>query len=635
MKSNEIKVTFQPSGRSVFVLPGTLLLEAAGRAGIVLQTPCGGRGTCGKCRVRITDGHCPPSPAAERVLSARQIREGERLACRAYIQEPLVVDIPDESRFDAAQQILTADAGRRTVLNPVVHKRHFRLRMPASEDAVSDVARLKSAIGQVTIPFHLLMNVAAFLRTHQWEGTAVVAGNRLIALEIGDTTKNAYGVAFDLGTTTVVGTLFDLATGQEKSVRSTINPQVGFGDDVISRISRVRENHGALGNLQQAGLKAVNSVIHGLCEQAGVDARHIYEAVIAGNSTMQQLLCGLDPSALGEVPFVQTFDGALTIPAQALGLAVNPGGDVFVFPQIGGFVGGDTVAGMLAAGLDKVEAPTLLIDIGTNGEIVLAHDGKLQATSTAAGPAFEGARIVQGMRATAGAIEKVLIGDDVLLNVIRNTRPAGLCGTALIDAVAELLRKGILDSTGRILPPDEAPSDLSDELRGRLVAMDGQTHFLLVPAEDAASGEAIYLWQRDVRELQLAAGAIRAGINILLRRVGLEHEDLGGVLLAGAFGNFIRRNNARRIGLLPQIPCGRIHFIGNAASLGAKLALLSADERGRAELLRSRTEHVDLSLDPEFQMEFGMAMMFPEDDVDACVEGPLNEGKAGEEAVPQ
>lgn len=622
MKSSEVNVVFQPSGRSVFVLPGTLLLEAAGRAGIVLQTPCGGRGTCGKCRVRVVDGQCPVPPAAEGFLSPRQLDEGDRLACQTYVEEPLVVDIPDESRFDAAQQILTGDAGHDAVLNPVVRKRYFSLTTPASGDAISDVGRLKAAIGDVTIPFHLLLNLAAFLRAHQWQGTAVVAGDRLIGMEVGDTTKDAYGVAFDLGTTTVVGTLFNLATGQEKAVRSTMNPQVGFGDDVISRISRVRENHGALGELQQAALKAVNSLIHGLSEQTGVDTRHIYEVVIAGNSTMQQLVCGLDPSALGEVPFVQTFDGALTLSAQGLGLAANPHGEVFVFPQIGGFVGGDTVAGMLAAGLDTVREPTLLVDIGTNGEIVLAHDRELQAASTAAGPAFEGARVVQGMRATTGAIEKVLIGDDVLLNVIGNTRPVGLCGTALIDAVAALLRKGIIDPTGRILPPDEVPSSLPDALRARLVTVDSQTQFELVPAEEAASGEAIYLWQKDVRELQLAMGAIRAGINIMLRRVGLKPEDLGAVLLAGAFGNFIRRNNARRIGLLPQIPCGHIHFIGNAASLGAKLALLSADERERAKRLRSNTEHVDLSMDPEFQMEFGMAMMFPDGDVDTCIEEP-------------
>ena len=314
------------------------------------------------------------------------------------------------------------------------------------------------------------------------------------------------------------------------------------------------------------------------------------------------------------------FNEALRLSARDLGLATNPGAEVFVFPQIGGFVGGDTVAGILAAGMEKVEKPTLLVDIGTNGEIVLAHDESLQATSTAAGPAFEGARITQGMRATAGAIEKVVIQDDVIINVIGNTRPVGICGTALIDAVAELLRKGLLDETGRILPAEEGPENTPVALRSRLVNQDGETNFLLVPAEESSSGEPIYLWQKDVRELQLATGAIRAGINIMLRRIGMQAEDLGSVLLAGAFGNFIRRSNARRIGLLPQVPCGRIQFVGNAASLGAKHALLSADERARTERLRGRAEHVDLSLDPEFQMEFGMAMMFPSEDVDACVE---------------
>jgi len=633
VRSKEVKVTFQPSGRSVFVLPGTLLLEAAGRAGVVLQTPCGGQGTCGKCKVKIVKGACAPSVAAERVLSDEQLGQGYRLACQTYIENPLVIEIPPESRFEATEQILTTHAGESTALRPVVSKRFFRLEAPTSQDAGSDVTRLKVAIGEIKIPFHLLQNLSTFLRAHDWQGTAVLAGNRLAGLEVGDTSKNAYGIAVDLGTTTIVGTLFDLATGEEKAVSSMMNPQVGFGDDVISRISRVRENYGALLEIQQAALKAVNSVIHRLGEEAGLDVRHVYEIVIAGNSTMQQIFCGLDPSALGEVPFVQTFDGALTIPAQALGLAVNPGGEVFVFPQIGGFVGGDTVAGMLAARMDHVQKPTLLVDIGTNGEIVLAHDGKLQATSTAAGPAFEGARIVQGMRATAGAIEKVMIGDDVLVNVIGNTRPVGLCGTALIDAVAELLRKGVIDETGRVLSHDETPAELPDRLRSRLIAMDGQTHFLLVLAEESASGQPIYLWQKDVRELQLATGAIRAGINILLRRVGLEADDLGSVLLAGAFGNFIRRSNARRIGLLPQIPCGRIHFIGNAASLGAKLALLSADEWDRAECLRRKTEHVDLSLDPEFQMEFGMAMMFPGGDVDACVDGAPEKPPHDEEST--
>ncbi len=620
MKSKEVKITFQPSGRTVFVLPGTLILEAAGRAGVVLQTPCGGRGTCGKCKVRVVNGECEASAAAREILPKEQLTCGYRLACQAYIQGPLVIDIPAESRFEATNQILTIHEGRRTVLHPVVSKCFFQLDKPTSEDAVSDASRLRAAIGDVIIPYRLLGELGQFLRSHDWKGTAVIAENRLLALEAGDTSQKAYGVAVDLGTTTMVGTLFDLTTGEEKVVASTMNPQIAFGDDVIARISRVRENHGTLAEMQHEVVKAMNSVLHNLGRTADVDVKHVYELVIAGNSTMQQVFCGFDPSALGEVPFVTAFDEALTLSADSFGLAIHPGAEVFVFPQIGGFVGGDTVAGMLAVGIEKAEKPTLLVDIGTNGEIVLAHNGTLQATSTAAGPAFEGARITQGMRATAGAIEKVVIKDDVVLNVIGNTRPVGICGTALIDAVAELLRKGLIEETGRIVAAEEAPKNTPAAIVSRLVDNDGETNFLLVPAEEASSGEAVYLWQKDVRELQLATGAIRAGINIMLRRVNLEPGDLGSVLLAGAFGNFIRRSNARRIGLLPQIPCGRIQFIGNAASLGAKHALLSADERARAGQLRKTAEHVDLSLDPEFQMEFGMAMMFPAEEVDTCVE---------------
>lgn len=618
MRQQEIKVTFQPSGRSVYVLPGTPLLEAAGRAGIVLQTPCGGHGTCGKCRVRIAQGNCPVENGDTGALTEAAVAEGYRLACRSRVAEPLVVDVPTESLFESGDRILTGDTGEATALQPAVRKVFFELDPPTSEDIRSDATRLLDAVGNHEILFELLQQLPRFLRHNDWQGTAVIANGRVVGLEQGDTSHRAYGVAIDLGTTTLVASLFDLISGEQRGVASSMNPQVGFGDDVIARISRIRENHGALPEMQQNILKALNTLLGKLAEEARISTRSIYEVVVAGNSTMQQALCGLDPSALGEVPFAQVVDRPLTIPAVRLGLAVNRGAGLFVFPQIGGFVGGDTAAGILAAHMDRAEKPTLLVDIGTNGEIVLAHAGRLEATSTAAGPAFEGARIVQGMRATSGAIEKVLVRDDVVLNVIGNAKPVGLCGTALIDTVAELLRCGVIDETGRILPPDEAPTDVAPAVRDRLTTIDGETHFLLVPASEAAAGEAIYLWQKDVRELQLATGAIRAGINILLRRAGVAPDDLGAVLLAGAFGNFIRRSNARRIGLLPQIPCERIRFIGNAASLGAKQALLGLDQRERAVAFTREVEHVDLSLDPEFQMEFGMAMIFPEDDVSAC-----------------
>lgn len=592
MRSTEVKATFQPSGRSVYVLPGTTVLEAAGRAGIILQTPCGGKGTCGKCKVLITGK--------------------DALACQTHIETPLTVEVPDTSMFEARQQILTTDSAIQTVVNPFIRIVPFTLTAASQEDARSDVRRLQDAIGErVEIPLEALRELPGFLRKHQWSGRAIVAGNRLLTVDCQSENQGVFGIAFDLGTTTVVGTLFNLETGKECAVASRMNGQIAYGDDVISRIQRIRESPGSLAALQESVVSTLNAIIEDACRHAEIATATIYEIVLAGNSTMQQILLGLDPSALGEVPFVQVFDQAIMCSATRLGLQAHAGAEIYVFPQIGSFVGGDTTAGMIAARLDRWDVPVLLVDIGTNGEIALAHQGKLWAASTAAGPAFEGARIRQGMRAAPGAIEKVILHDDVVVNVIGNARPAGLCGTALIDAVAELLRTGIIDETGRILAADEVPDRVSDALKKRLVPQEYDVCFELVSAADAAGGEAICLWQRDVRELQLASGAIRAGINILLKRAGLTANDIGTVLLAGAFGNFIRRQHACRIGLLPPLPTERIQFIGNAASMGAKLALLSSEERRYADTLCERTEHVDLALDPEFQLEFSMAMMFP------------------------
>ena len=611
---------FQPAGRAVFVLPGTKVLEAAGRAGLILQSPCGGQGTCGKCRVRVVSGPCGSTAEAPRTLSAEAWAEGYRLACQTTVDGAAVIEIPPESMFEHQQQILVHDSGVKGDVNPVVRKTAFALPAPTIADAHSDLARFRAAVPGVEVSYDFLHILSGFLRAHEWKGTAVTYGRRLIGLEAGDTSARTYGVAFDIGTTTVVGTLFDLCTGKELAVSSRMNPQIGFGDDVISRIHQVRKEPEALSQLQHAIVEAVDDIIATVTQEAKVSAHEVYDIVIAGNSTMQQLLCGFDPSALGEVPFVNAFDTAQVIPAVRLGIKANPGAQVYVFPQIGSFVGGDTVAGMVASRLDKWGNPVLLVDIGTNGEIVLAWNGSLLATSTAAGPAFEGARIRQGMRATVGAIEKILVRNgELLISVIGNAKPVGLCGTALIDVAAELLRHGIIDETGRILAAGECPPALSEDLRSRLLTDEkGDTRFVIAGPEEAASRDAICLWQRDVRELQLAAGAMRAGIQILMRNAGIEPGRLGAVLLAGAFGNFIRRNNARRIGMLPDVHCDHIRFIGNAASLGAKLVLLSGAEREYAEALRSKCVHVDLSLDADFQNEFGMAMMFPAHEGDTC-----------------
>ncbi|OVE74969.1 hypothetical protein BVX97_05890 [bacterium E08(2017)] len=522
----EIKVIFKPTGREVHVLPGTHVMEAAGLAGVALQSPCGGKGKCRKCMVKV-DGE-------------------EKLACRTILMSDSIVEVPEEALFGSSHVILTADSGD----VPLAHKPR--------------VAK-----------------------------------------------EGALGAAFDIGTTTVVGTLFDLESGRELGVGSMINGQVRFGDDVISRIQKICEEPAAIFDLRAAIVQTLDAIISKLCMDAGVKPESIRDITVAGNAAMQQIFCGHEVAGLSSVPFEQSFHEAQYVNALEAGITSSQDCEVYVFPQLDGFVGGDTVAGILAARMDARDGNVLFVDIGTNGEIVLKAGDKLFAASTAAGPAFEGARIKQGMRAVDGAIEKVVFADDVQCNVIGDTKPLGLCGTALIDAISGLLDVGIVDATGRLLWDEELPDDLPTGLKDRVVKLKGELAFVLADGTETSTGRPVCIWQKDVRELQLAAGAIRAGVNILLNEAGLGVDDLDEILLAGAFGNFIRRNHACRIGLLPDVERERIKFVGNAASLGAKLALLSVDERDYAARLNGGMAHVDLSKNPGFQDEFAMAMMFP------------------------
>ncbi len=607
-----VSVTFEPSGRSVKVPAGTKLAEAALRAGLDINRPCGGSGTCGKCVVRLRSGHSTATDVEVKRLGAEKIGAGFRLACETRAAASLVVEIPDSSLLQTAQKILTSDSGGTLAVQPRVQKIAVALTPPSHGDAASDLDRLLAVIGPHVPTLTALQHLPLVLRQSGFTVTAVRAGTRLLDVEPGDTAAHVYGVAFDIGSTTLVGTLIDLASGKDLAVAARINPQTSFGDDVLTRILKCREEADGLNQLRQAVHGAITAIIDELAARTGIDRGSIYEAAFAGNSTMQQIFCGLNPASLGELPFVPVFTTPQLLRAGDLGLAMHPEARVFVFPQIGGFVGGDTVAGIVATRLDRIGKPALLVDIGTNGEIALARDGHLIATSVAAGPAFEGARIINGMRATSGAIEKVTIDSDVRIHVIGEVKAAGLCGTGLIDAAAELLRHGVLDSTGRIVDPDEAPASLAPAVKARILSMLGENHFILATGEESATGEPLLLYQKDIRELQLANGAIRAGIRILLKQEGLTEADLHTVLLAGAFGNYIRKENALRIGMLPAIPPERIRFVGNAASFGAKRALLAEEEQVYAGEIIRKARHIDLSLDPAFMDEFSMAMMFPE-----------------------
>jgi len=615
MREAEVPVTFQPSGRTVYVLRGTRLLEAAAEAGCVLDSPCGGEGVCQKCRLVAASGAGEPNAAERDAFSADELAVGYRLACQSAVFGPMVVEVPEASLLGAHHKILVHSAETPgTADDPPVRKCCVQLPLPSRVDDAPDLVRLQRMLGPLQLDLDLLQELSGRLRQCGFRGTAVLAEDRLIDFEPGDTQAQSFAVATDVGTTTLVSVLLEIGTGRQLAVASRLNPQTRFGDDVLSRIVYAQQCEAGLQQLHETVVQAVDEMIGELCVQAGVGRQQIYELTFSGNTTMQQLLCRIDPSPLGQVPFVPAVGPSLLVPAAQLGFHVHPRARAYVLPVIGGFVGGDTVAGILATGLVDAQGPTLFVDIGTNGEIVLWANGGLWAASTAAGPAFEGARISQGMRGSTGAIEKVAVDGRLRINVIGDVSPVGLCGSGLIDVAAELLRHKLLSPQGRLQAPDQLPAGTVADLVERLTVCDGQLAFVLASAEETGNGRPILLTQRDLRELQLATGAIRAGTAILLRRAGLEARDLESVLVGGGFGNFIRRSNAQRIGLLPpQIERRKIRYQGNTSLAGARLTALSRRARATVEQLARQAEHVDLSSDRDFHAAFAEAMIFPEE----------------------
>jgi len=616
MNGNSVSVTFEPQGRPVRVRAGVTVREAAARAGVFLDYPCGGQGTCGKCRVRMHPAGERLTSAERDLLSAADQGQGIRLACQSTVEHGTVVTVPETSLLASTYKILSeASSAVQASDDPPVRKHFVQLAPPTLTDHRADFERLKFTIGHVTADIGLLGALSSQLRNDGFAGTAVAAGENLIGFEPGDTSHACHVAAVDAGTTTLVGALLDLTTGKEVARVSRMNPQTSLGDDVLTRILHARQGAGARRELQRDVVSSINAMLAELAECGGITPNLIYEVTVAGNTTMQHLFAGLDPSALGEIPFVPAVSGSLCIPAGALGIDVHPRASVHVFPVIGGFVGGDTVAGMLATDLADATAPTLLIDIGTNGELVLQKDGELWATSCAAGPAFEGARITHGMRAASGAIEKVTFTDDVCIETIGGATPVGICGSGLIDAAAGLVRLGLVLSQGLMLEPGQVGLEVPEAIRRRIQEGSKGPEFVLAPAEASATGSPIAITQVDMRELQLATAAIRSGTAILLKRAKITAADLEHVLVAGAFGNYVRCENAQRIGLLPNdVPSSRLMFVGNSSLAGARRAAVSLHARSLSEGLAQRTHHIDLSLDPAFHETYVECMFFPEGD---------------------
>ncbi len=616
MKRQTHRVTFEPEGRSVFVLSGTKLVEAAGRAGLILNQPCGGEGTCGKCRVEVLADAPPPTAADRRHLSEEELESGWRLACQLSVEGDIVVSVPQQTRF-FEQLVLTEGEGCKYPFEPNVRKTHMEVPPPSVEDQRSDLDRVKDAIGDrmLKADLSLIRALPGILRDGADGVTVVLEGREIQWIERGNTVGDVWGVAFDIGTTTVVGSLLNLAGppgSSSDAVAARTNPQVHFGDDVVSRISYVENNRNGLQKMRKRLLACLNDILIELCETADAAPESIYEITVVGNTTMSHIFLGIDPSPIAHAPYVAVLREAVDVKAREVGLDVNRNANLYVLPNIAGFVGSDTVGLMLASGMARGEEVRLAIDIGTNGEVVLGNRDRLLACSCAAGPAFEGARIRCGMRATEGAISKVAINDEIEVAVIGGGgRATGICGSGLIDAVATLLDVGIIDETGRILKAEQASPELPEALRSSLVYVDGQPAVTLVPARESKTGEPVLLTQRDVREVQLAKAAVQSGVQVLAREFGIAAHEVVQVLLAGGFGNFIRRSHAKRIGLLPYVGNDRIEFLGNAASTGAKTALVCRSCREEAERLSRSTEYVELANRADFQQYFSEAILFP------------------------
>jgi uncharacterized 2Fe-2S/4Fe-4S cluster protein (DUF4445 family) len=505
----------------------------------------------------------------------------------------------------------TVGVGRQVILRPAAQKRYLELAEPSLTDQQTDLERVLAGLDDLELRTDLavLRTLGQVLRAADFKVTAVIVDDVLIDVQPGDTTGSLYGLAFDLGTTTVVATLLDLSTGTPLAVASMLSKQQPFGADVITRISAVMLDPAALATLSRLAHESLAELTAEVCAQAQVDPREVCEVALAGNATMTHLALGIDPEPLGVAPFIMSARLLPEVLAADLGLPVHPRARAFCFPALGAYVGGDITSGLLASGMNRDPRLRLFIDIGTNCELVLGHRDWLLATAAPAGPAFEGAAIRCGMRAADGAIEVVsLTRNEVRVQVIGDTEPAGLCGSGLVDAVASLVEVGLLDHSGRFVPPEQA-GVVAPGLAGRLTTVGQERVFVLHWRGEAA--ESIYLSQRDVRELQFAKAAIATGWNILLAEAGLAAGDVQQVLLAGSFGSYLSPASAIKIGLVPRMPALRVVSAGNVAGEGAKMALLSVRERAGALALVQEVRYVELSDRADFNDAFVDQLAFP------------------------
>ncbi|MBU1052764.1 MAG: DUF4445 domain-containing protein [Proteobacteria bacterium] len=595
-------IVFEPINKRVHCSEGITIAEVARNAGVSLVSSCGSQGTCGKCRVFIISGHVSPITNEEKEkISAKDIERGCRLACLTRVYDEVKVKIPPKSLI-SSQRLQVAGNGKTAALDPLVKRYDITLSPPSMLDQKSDqtalFAYLDSQYGlkDLKIDLSAQRQLPLVLRANEWKAQIVLRGREIIMA--GESGKRLLGLAVDLGTTKIAAYLADLETGEILAAKAVVNRQMAYGQDLMARLNHAMGKEAE--TLRQAAADDINQLIRELCKGTDLSGDQILEAVVVGNTAMHHLFLGLPVRQLALAPYIPAVSDSMDIKARDLGLAIAPGAYVHLLPNIAGFVGADHVAVLLATGIYNTEKTTIGIDIGTNTEISLAVKDRLLSTSCASGPAFEGAHIKYGMRAEGGAIEKVKItGSSVEIRTINNEPPVGICGSGILDAIAQLRKAGIIDRMGKML----AHPLVRDGEKGQ--------EFVLVYAQNSGSGTDITITETDISEILMAKAAIAAALNILLEETKLTWDEVDEILIAGAFGSYIDVASAIEIGMFAAVPMNRFSQIGNAAGTGAKLALLSKEQRELSMAITRKATYVELTNHPQYLRKFSRAIRLP------------------------
>ena len=612
-------ITFLPSYRKITVESGTTILDAARQAGFQMNVVCGGQGKCGKCVVFVKAGDASfDREKFGRFFSGEELEAGGCLSCQTTVLGDLQVLIPESSLIQE-QKILIEALGLETTFSPSVWKYALELQPPTLDDPSPDLTRLLDGIEKkggpvvekIYAPLEVLHLIPRVLRESGWRVTGTVAlvpgGYRLINVEKGDTTAQLYGAAVDLGTTTIVVYVRSLVDGKVVGVASNYNRQITCGEDILSRVNFARK--GGLPKLQALAAESINIALKSAANTAGIDLDDVYEVVVSGNTIMTHILMGMDPAYMIEEPYVPVVRRYLTASAQRLGITVNGNAGLFIFPAVSDFIGGDIVADILACGMSEREEVSLMIDIGTNFEVVLGNREWMFACAGAAGPALEGGEVLFGMRANPGAIERITLDMETLkphYETINKVKPKGICGSGLIDLLAELLRACVIDRTGRI------NTNIPDD-RVRMGAH--HPEFVVAWKEETGIGKDIVITENDIKSLIMSKASVLAACILLMNEAGIERGAVKNIYFSGAFGNYINKENAILVGLVPEVPVEQIRNIGNGAVEGANIALINRRMRKRLDEIAKTVAYIELNAEPAFMDEYTRASFLPHTDL--------------------